>query len=49
MIHKGCLAWLILPVSEGLDSPQMFSPTFFSWSIQVGVTIIEHLIELSVY
>lgn len=29
--------WLILPVSEELDSPQMFLPTFVSWSIQVGV------------
>lgn len=28
MIHKACLMWLILPGSEGLDSPQMFLQTF---------------------
>lgn len=44
MTHEGCLLWLVLPVSAGLDCPQMFFTSFFSWSIQVGVIIFKHRI-----
>ena len=47
MIHKGCLMWLILPGNEGLDSPQMFFTNVSSWSIQGDITIIKHMIGLS--